>query len=196
MNLIDKLIGSFSRLPGIGRKSASRIVYYLLKTDKIYTEKLSHDLAELHDRISSCTICGNYTETQPCEICSSKTRERTQLCVVEEPKDVLSIESINQFKGLYHVLMGAISPIDGIGPKNLRIGSLLNRIRTEGINEVILATNPTVEGDTTALYIIELLKKETDVSISRLALGLPVGGDLEYADKLTLARAFTGRSTV
>ena len=117
-------------------------------------------------------------------------------CVVEEPKDVLSIESINEYNGLYHVLMGAISPINGIGPRDLRISSLLNRIREESIKEVILATNPTIEGDTTALYIIDLLKKEAEVSITRLALGLPVGGDLEYADKLTLARAFSGRNTV
>ncbi len=196
MNLIEKLIGNFSRLPGVGKKSASRIVYYLLKTDQAYIQNLSKDLTELKRRISNCTKCGNYTETQPCGICSNHSREHTTLCVVEEPKDVLSIESINQYKGLYHVLMGVISPIDGVGPKDLRISSLLSRIHSEGIREIILATNPTLEGDTTALYIIDLLKKETDVSIARLALGLPVGGDLEYADKLTLARAFAGRNIV
>ena len=196
MTLIEKLIANLSRLPGVGRKSASRIVYYLLKADNAYIEKLSKDLFNLKQLVSNCTKCGNYTEIQPCDICSNRLRERHVLCVVEEPKDVLSIESINEYNGLYHVLMGAISPINGIGPRDLRISSLLNRIREESIKEVILATNPTIEGDATALYIIDLLKKEADVSITRLALGLPVGGDLEYADKLTLARAFSGRNTV
>jgi recombination protein RecR len=196
LTLIEKLIGSLSQLPGLGRKSASRIVYYLLKSNRSYCEDLARDILELKSAISPCRICGNFTEPQPCSICSDIQRERGILCVVEEAKDVLSIESTGEYRGLYHVLMGVISPLDGVGPENLRIGSLVNRIKEDDIQEVILATNPTVEGDTTALYLTNLLKKEAKVSITRLALGLPVGGDLEYADRLTLARAFDGRREV
>ncbi len=196
MTLIEKLIGSLSQLPGLGSKSASRIVYYLLKSNRVYCEDLAQDILKLKSSIAPCRICGNFTEIQPCSICSDSQRDRGILCVVEEPKDVLSIESIRDYRGLYHVLMGVISPLDGIGPENLRIGSLVDRIKSERVEEVIMATNPTVEGDTTALYLANLLKKETRVSITRLALGLPVGGDLEYADRLTLARAFNGRSEV
>jgi len=196
LTLIEKLIGSLSQLPGLGNKSASRIVYYLLKSNRVYCEDLAQDILQLKSSIGPCRICGNFTDIQPCSICSDSQRDRGILCVVEEPKDVLSIESIREYRGLYHVLMGVISPLDGIGPENLRIGSLVDRIKSERIEEVIMATNPTVEGDTTALYLANLLKKETRVSITRLALGLPVGGDLEYADRLTLARAFNGRSEV
>ena len=196
MTLIEKLIASISQLPGLGRKSASRIVYYLLKSKSAYCEDLARDILALKSAISPCRICGNFTEAQPCAICSDSQRDRGILCVVEEAKDVLSIESTREYRGLYHVLMGVISPLDGIGPENLRIGSLVNRIKEEEIQEVILATNPTVEGDTTALYLTNLLKKESRVQITRLALGLPVGGDLEYADRLTLARAFDGRREV
>ena len=192
--MIEKAIGDLTRLPGLGRKSASRIVYYLLKTEKAYCEHLAGDILELKSKITMCRICGNYTDVQPCQICSDSRRDHSLLCVVEDSKDVLSIESIHEYRGIYHVLMGVISPIDGVGPDNLRIRELLERM--QGIQEIILATNPTVEGDTTALYLSNLLKKETDVRVSRLALGLPVGGDLEYADRLTLARAFTGRNAV
>ena len=196
MTLIEKLIGSLSRLPGLGKKSASRIVYHLLKTDKGKVEELAHELMELKLKITICHICGNFTDIQPCTICSDLQRDRKTLCVVEEPKDVLSIESIHEYQGLYHVLMGVISPIDGIGPENLRIRQLVERIKKEKPTEVIIATNPTVEGDTTALYLISLLKGETVVTITRPALGLPVGGDLEYADRLTLTRALKGRNQV
>ncbi len=196
MTLIEKLIASLSQLPGLGRKSASRIVYYFLKSKSAYCEDLARDILALKSTISPCRICGNFTEAQPCAICSDSQRERGILCVVEEAKDVLSIESTREYRGLYHVLMGVISPLDGVGPENLRIGSLVNRIKEEEIQEVILATNPTVEGDTTALYLTNLIKKESRVQITRLALGLPVGGDLEYADRLTLARAFDGRREV
>jgi recombination protein RecR len=196
LSLVDKLVTSLSRLPGLGRKSASRIVYYLLKTDRIQSEILARQILELKDRIKPCRICGNYTDTQPCSICSDKSRNRKLLCVVEEAKDILSIESTREFAGLYHVLMGVISPLDGVGPDDLKVSSLLERIRGEGVQEVILATNPTVEGDTTALFLVKLLGKVTGVKVTRLALGLPVGGDLEYADRLTLARAFRGRNEV
>ncbi len=194
VDLIEKTIGTLSKLPGLGRKSAARIAYYLLKADRGYCESLAGDILELKSRIGLCRECGNYTDVQPCRICADPGRDRGTLCVVEEAKDVLSIESTQEFAGLYHVLMGVISPIDGVGPDDLRIDDLLRRIGKNEVREVILATNPTVEGDTTALYLNQLLKKQAGVSVSRLALGLPVGGDLEYADRLTLARALKGRS--
>lgn len=183
-------------MPGLGSKSASRIVYHLLRTDTAYVEELAAEMLELRKKVQTCRICGSYTEAQPCAVCTDTGRDSRILCVVEESKDVLSIEAIREYRGLYHVLMGVISPIDGIGPEKLRIPSLLTRIKEEGIREVILATNPTVEGDTTALYLVRLLQAEADVKISRLALGLPVGGDLEYADRLTLTKAFEGRLTI
>jgi len=194
MNALDRLVGNLSRLPGLGRKSASRIAYFLLKTDETLSRALADDLAQLHQTIRSCSICGTYTDVDPCGICTDAQRDRTSICVVEEPRDVLTIESIHEHRGLYHVLMGAISPIDGIGPDNLRISSLVERVTRGAIREVILATNPTVEGETTALYLVRALK-DTGARISRIAFGLPVGGDLEFADKQTLARSFRGRSS-
>jgi len=193
MNALERLMGNLSRLPGLGRKSASRIAYYLLRTDESLVRALAEDLRRLRETIRPCSMCGTYTDVDPCGICTDASRDRTSICVVEEPRDVLTIESIHEHRGLYHVLMGAISPIDGIGPDSLRIGSLVDRVRRGGIQEVILATNPTVEGETTALYMVKALK-ETGVKISRIAFGLPVGGDLEYADKQTLTRSFKGRN--
>jgi recombination protein RecR len=189
---LERLIQTLAKMPGLGRKSASRLAYYLLKADASFVQGLARDLVQLKERVKNCPICGNYTEEVPCGICADKERDRTLLCVVEEPKDLLSIELTRQYRGLYHVLMGVISPIDGVGPANLRIDSLLSRVREGGIREVIVATNPTVEGDTTAVYLSGLLKNQP-VTVTRLALGLPVGGDLEYADRLTLARALEGR---
>ena len=194
MNSLERLIGNLSRLPGLGRKSASRIAYYLLRADEPLVRSLAEDLSQLRQTIRNCSICGTYTDVDPCGICTDSGRDRRSICVVEEPRDVLTIESIHEHRGLYHVLMGAISPIDGIGPDSLRISALMDRVREGGIEEVILATNPTVEGETTALYLVKALK-DTGVKISRLAFGLPVGGDLEFADKQTLARSFKGRST-
>ena len=196
LNVVERLIHHFSRLPGLGRKSASRIVYFLLRADRTLSEDLARDIVELKSSIEPCRICGNYTDTQPCPICSDARRDRKSLCVVEEAKDILSIESIQDYRGLYHVLQGVISPLDGVGPEQLRIPSLLSRIQAEKIEEVILAMNPTVEGDTTALYLVDLLRKRASTRITRLALGLPAGGDLEYADRLTLSRAFRGRGEV
>ena len=193
MNALERLIGNLARLPGLGRKSASRIAYYLLRADDSLARALADDLAGLRLTIRSCSICGTYTDIDPCSICTDSSRDRTTICVVEEPRDVVTLESIHEHRGLYHVLMGAISPIEGVGPSNLRIGSLLERVRKGGVHEVILATNPTVEGETTALYLLKELQ-ETGVTVSRIAFGLPVGGDLEYADKQTLARSFKGRS--
>ncbi len=195
MTALERMIENLAKLPGLGKKSASRIAYFLIRADASYVNSLSKDLQELKDKMKPCPVCGNYTEEIPCRICSDSHRDRRTLCVVEEPKDLVSIEMTHQYHGLYHVLMGAISPIDGIGPDNLRIDSLFKRVREEGFQEVILATNPTVEGDTTAVYLSGLLK-ELGVSVTRLALGLPVGGDLEYADRLTLARALEGRRAI
>ena len=193
MNALERLVGNLARLPGLGRKSASRIVYYLLRSDETLVRALAEDLAQLRQTIRGCSVCGTYTDVDPCAICTDEQRDRACICVVEEARDVLTIESIHEHRGLYHVLMGAISPIDGVGPDNLRIASLVERVSKGGIREVILATNPTVEGETTALYIVNALK-QTPARMSRIAFGLPVGGDLEFADKQTLARSFKGRS--
>ena len=193
MNALERLMGNLSRLPGLGRKSASRIAYFLLRTDEALSRSLAEDLSALRRTIRNCSVCGTYTDVDPCGICTDPSRDRGSLCVVEEPRDVLTIESIHEHRGLYHVLMGAISPIDGVGPGNLRIAGLVERVGKGGVHEVILATNPTVEGETTALYLVKALK-ETGVKISRIAFGLPVGGDLEFADTQTLARSFRGRN--
>ena len=195
MTALERLIENLAKLPGLGKKSASRIAYFLLRSDSAYLQTLAGDLQGLKEKMKPCPVCGNYTETVPCGICTDTQRDRKTLCVVEEPKDLLSVEMTHQYHGLYHVLMGAISPIDGVGPENLRIDSLLKRVQEERFREVILATNPTVEGDTTAVYLAGLLKG-LNVSVTRLALGLPVGGDLEYADRLTLARALEGRRKI
>lgn len=192
MNALDELTESFSRLPGIGRKTASRVSHSLLKMDQSFLSLFAHQLLSLHERIKICSICGSYTEDDPCAICTDTMRDKSLLCLVEEARDVQTIEASHEFNGHFHVLGGLISPLDGIGPDQLRILPLLNRIKEGTISEVIIATNPTVEGDTTALYIQQVLKP-FPVAITRLASGLPVGGDLEYADKLTLARSFRGR---
>jgi recombination protein RecR len=205
MRALEDLISLLTRLPGIGRKSALRMAYYLLKADQRYADTLSERIKSLQSEIRFCSICGSYTETDPCPVCDGLDRDRRIVCVVEQPQDVLTIEASKEYKGLYHVLGGLLSPLDGIGPDKLRIASLVQRIRTgrgslaeentpsrNVIEEVVLATNPTVEGDTTALYIKKVLERE-GVKVTRLATGIPVGGDLEYADRLTLARSFHGR---
>ncbi len=195
MNTLDHLIQEISRLPGLGRKSATRIAYAILSGDRADAERLSTLLGRLHDAIIRCSVCGSYTETDPCPVCTDSGRDRSTICVVEQPQDVAALEASHEFHGLYHVLGGVIAPIDGVGPGDLAIGSLLGRVRQDGIEEVIIATNPTVEGDTTALYVARQLE-ELGVRVTRLALGLPVGGDLEYADRLTLARSFRGRTSL
>ncbi|MGI5058511.1 recombination mediator RecR [Treponema pectinovorum] len=195
MNAIDELTESFSRLPGIGKKSAGRLVNFLLKADSAWIERFANQLANLQKKIHACSICGSWTENDPCPICSDTLRDKSIICVVEQPQDVNTIDSSNEYNGLFHVLGGVIAPLDGIGPDQLRIKSLLERIKSGTVKEVILATNPTVEGDTTAMYIQRVISSMSDVKITRLASGLPVGGDLEYIDKLTLARSFRGRSS-
>lgn len=192
MNALDEVTESFSRLPGIGKKSAARIANHLLKTDQSFLNRFASQIQTLQQKIKPCSICGSWTENDPCPICSDTSRERNTICVVEQPQDVATIENSHEYRGLFHVLGGVINPLEGIGPNQIRLASLVERVKTENIQEVILATNPTIEGDTTALYIQRLLA-ESNVKITRLASGLPVGGDLEYADKLTLARSFRGR---
>ena len=192
MTTLDQLIKNLSRLPGIGRKSAARIAYFLLKADRSYTKDLAREIDELQDRIKTCGICGNYTEVEPCDICTDMRRDRSVICVVEQSTDIQTIEATREYAGIFHVLNGVISPIDGIGPDELTIGKLLTRVRDSEVKEIIIATNPTVEGDATAMYLVRLLS-DSGVNLSRLASGLPVGGDLEYADRLTLARSLKGR---
>ena len=190
---IDELIDLFARLPGIGRKSAARMTYHLLVRDTPPIDELARALRDLRMRVRRCSICGNFTETDPCAICTGVDRDQSTICVVEHPQDVVSIEAAGDYRGLYHVLDGTISPLDGIGPADLRIGELIRRAADASVTEVILATNPTVDGDTTAIYIARQLD-QLGKSSSRLALGLPVGGDLEYADRQTLARSFRART--
>ncbi len=193
MNALEQLIGHLSRLPGIGKKSATRIAYHLLRADIAYCESFSESILRVRERIHPCTTCGNYTEVDPCDICADTSRDRQTICVVEQPQDVAVLEATREYRGMYHVLMGVISPIEGVGPSDLTISRLLERVKSGSIQELILATNPTVEGDTTALYLVKLFES-SDVRTTRLALGLPVGGDLEYADRLTIARSLRGRT--
>ncbi len=192
MTTLERLVQHLSRLPGIGKKSASRIAYFILKSDQHFAEQLGEEIAQLKRRIRQCSICGNFTEEDPCRICTDPGRDRSIVCVVEQSEDVLTIEQTNEYRGLFHVLSGVISPLDGVGPKDLTIDKLMQRLSDGRIEEVIIATNPTVEGDATAMYLLQLLAGE-GVEVSRLASGLPVGGDLEYADRLTLARSIRGR---
>lgn len=189
---ISKLVGVLTRLPGIGRKTAERLAYHILKEDLSFGQSLARAILDVKERIRFCSICGNLTEEDPCSICENPQRNRKLICVVEEAKDIWSIEKIGIYSGMYHVLMGALSPLDGIGPEKLRIQELLRRVQEEKAEEVIIATDPNVEGDATALYLSRLLKP-IGVKVTRIASGLPVGGDLEYADSLTLSKALTGR---
>jgi recombination protein RecR len=192
---VAKLIDELGRLPGVGPKSASRLAYYLLRASREQALALAEAILEVKERIVLCSRCFNITESNPCAICQDTERDQRMICVVEEPLDVLALDRTGEFRGLYHVLHGAISPVDGIGPDKLRIRELLERVTVERPEEVILAMNPNIEGDATAMYIARQLVS-TGVSISRPASGLPVGGDLEYADEITLGRALAGRRTL
>jgi recombination protein RecR len=195
--IVQDLIDEFGRLPGIGPKSAQRIAFHILQTQNFDVSRLAELLTVVREKVRFCEVCGNLTEQQLCAICRDPRRDAGLICVVEEPKDVVAIERTRQFRGLYHVLGGAISPIDGIGPDDLSIPELMRRLAvTEGedpVREVILATDPNLEGEATATYLSRLLSS-IDVPVSRLASGLPVGGDLEFADEVTLGRAFEGRT--
>lgn len=194
MNTLELLIQAITRLPGLGKKSATRIAYHILTSDRSDAQRLANLLDNLHDSIRRCSVCGSFTEEDPCPVCTDSGRDRTTICVVEQPQDVATMEASHEYHGLYHVLGGVIAPIEGVGPGDLAIGALVRRAREEAIREVIIATNPTVEGDTTALYVAQQLEENASVAVTRLALGLPVGGDLEYADRLTLARSLRGRT--
>lgn len=192
MKVIEELQRSLSRLPGIGSKSASRIAYHLIQSDVLQNRVLAEQISTLQDRIHMCKVCGSFTETDICEVCSDPHRDTTLMCVVEQPQDVLTMETSGAFNGLYHVLGGAISPLDGIGPNQLSISQLLSRVAEGTFTEIIIATNPTESGDTTAIYLMQQLA-QLGVIVTRLASGLPVGGDLEYTDRVTLARSIKGR---
>ncbi len=193
--VVQELIDELGRLPGVGPKSAQRIAFYLLQTDDDQAKKLAEVLLEVKERVRFCDICGNVSEEEKCNICRDARRNQTLICVVEESKDVQAIERTREFRGLYHVLGGAISPIEGIGPDQLRIKELLGRLSNPEIKEVIIATDPNMEGEATATYLSRMLSS-LEITVTRLASGLPVGGDLEYADEVTLGRAFAGRREV
>ena len=191
---LTRLIEELVRLPGIGPKGAQRLAFHLLKTPRDYTDRLIEALRDVKERVTYCSVCNNITDVDPCAFCNSDSRDGHIICVVEEPQMVSSIEKTREFKGMYHVLMGALSPLQGIGPDELKIKGLLARINA-GVNEVILATNPNVEGEATAIYLARLLKP-LGVKVTRIAMGVPVGSDLEYADEVTMHKSLEGRREV
>ena len=190
---VTDLIGELKRLPGIGQKTAERLSFFLMRGKVEQAKKLATAIQNLKDKIVLCSTCHGITEADPCDICSDTTRDHSQICVVEEPHDVYVMENMGYFKGIYHVLMGVISPLDGIGPDDLNIEGLKEKVSQPGIKEVILATNPDMEGESTAVYISKVLKPFTEVKVTRIARGLPVGSDIEYADSVTLLKSMEGR---
>jgi len=192
MNAIDGLVGEFGRLPGIGRKTAQRLTYFLLKTSREDARRLARAIERVADEVEVCSECGNLSDVNPCEYCSSVRRDGSRVCVVEEASDIAAIEKSGTYAGRYHVLGGRLSPLDGVGPDDLNMQGLLQRVKG-GLEELIIATNPSVEGEATATYLHRLVSSMSEVRVTRLARGLPVGGDLEYADGVTIAEAFSGR---
>lgn len=192
---ITTLINEFKKMPSIGTKTAQRLAFYILRIDKQSAMRFSQAILDVKSKIKHCSNCGNITEEDPCQICSNSKRQKDHLCVVQEPKDILAFEGTGVFKGLYHVLMGSISPLNGIGPENLRIKELIDRINKDKISEIILATSPTIEGDATAAYLIDLIKP-FNIRITRIARGLPMGSEIEYADKSTLTKSIECRLEV
>jgi recombination protein RecR len=193
--IVQDLIDELGRLPGIGPKSAQRIAFHILQTENFDVKNLAEILMTVRDKVRFCAICGNVSEQETCSICRDPRRDQALICVVEEAKDVVAIERTREFRGLYHVLGGAISPIDGVGPDDLRIRQLMTRLADGQVQEIIIATDPNLEGEATATYLSRLLHT-LEIKVTRLASGLPVGGDLEYADEVTLGRAFEGRRVV
>ena len=189
-----RLVEELQRLPGIGPKGAQRLAFHILKTPRDTTNRLAEAIREVKERVTYCSICHNFTDVDPCMLCSNSDRDHRVVCVVEEPQNVTAIERTREFKGVYHVLMGVLSPLQGIGPDDLKIKSLLTRV-ADGVTEVILATNPNVEGEATAIYLARLLKP-LGVKVTRIAMGVPVGSDLEYADEVTMHKAMEGRREV
>ncbi|WP_414045432.1 recombination mediator RecR [Macrococcus equi] len=192
---ISKLIDSFMKLPGIGPKTASRLAFHVLDMKEDDVMNFAKALVDVKRELTYCSVCGHITDTDPCYVCSDKTRDRSMICVVEETKDVIAMEKMREYKGMYHVLHGAISPMEGVGPEDINIPSLLTRLKDEEVTELILATNPNIEGESTAMYISRLVKP-IGIKTTRLAHGLPVGGDLEYADEVTLSKAISGRTEI
>jgi len=192
---IDNLIDALTRLPGIGRKTASRLAFHILRSTPLEAQNLARAILDVKEKISLCSACFNLTDEDPCRICRDERRNREVLCVVENPHDLIAIENTGEFKGIYHVLHGTISPLEGVGPENLKIQELMERLRQGKITEVILATNPTVEGGTTALYLSDLIKG-MGVRVTRIAYGIPMGGEIEYVDAMTLSKALEGRREV
>lgn len=192
---LENLVEQFEKMPGIGHKTAQRLAYYVLNLSKTQAEELAGAVLDAHTKIHYCSRCCNLTDKELCPVCSSPLRDNSVICVVETPRDATAVENTHEFKGVYHVLHGAISPLNDIGPDNLTIKQLVSRLSDDTVKEVIMATNPTVEGDATALYISKLLKP-MGVKVTRLAYGIPVGGDLEYADEYTLAKALEGRNEI
>ena len=191
---IEKLIEEFAKLPSIGKKSAQRLTLHILNLPKDEVEEFANALVKARGTIKYCSVCGNFTDTDPCAICSNPNREKDIICVVEQPKDIMTMEKVKEFNGLYHVLHGTISPMQGRGPQVIRIRELVARMSGD-VKEVIVATNPTIEGEATAMYISKILKP-LDVKVTRIAAGIPVGGDLEYADEVTLSKALEGRTII
>ena len=189
---ISKLMDSFMKLPGIGPKTAGRLAFFVLSMKEDTVLDFAKALVDAKRNLQFCSVCGHITDIDPCYICQDQSRDRTTICVVQDPKDVIAMEKMRDYRGLYHVLQGAISPMDGIGPEDINVPSLLTRLQNEEVQELILATNPTIEGEATAMYISRLVKP-SGIKTTRIAHGLPVGGDLEYADEVTLSRAIEGR---
>jgi len=192
---VTKLIDSFMKLPGIGPKTAARLAFYVLTMKEDTVLEFAKALVNVKREITYCSVCGHITEKDPCYICSDPHRDRTTICVVEEPKDVIAMEKMKEYNGLYHVLHGSISPMEGIGPEDIKIPELLKRLQDEKVKELILATDPNIEGEATAMYISRLVKP-SGIKVTRIAHGMPVGGDLEYADEVTLAKALEGRREI
>jgi len=193
---LNKLINELSKLPGIGGKTAQRLAFHILALEESEATSLANSIVNAKRSLHYCSVCGNLTDTDPCEICSDESRDRTKVCVVETPQDVIAMERIREFKGMYHVLHGAISPVEGIGPNDINLKSLITRLQQhDEIDEIIVATNPNIEGEATAMYIARLLKP-SGIKVTRIAHGIPVGGDLEYADEVTLLKAMEGRREI
>jgi recombination protein RecR len=189
---LDRLVTELQKMPGVGRKTAERLAFHVLKGSADDARKLAQALVDVKEKVRLCSVCCSITESDPCAICADERRDKSVICVVEEPADVFAIERVNEFRGGYHVLMGALSPLDGVGPEQLKLDELVRRVAAGGIDEVIVATNPNVEGEATAMYVARLLSG-TNVLVTRIARGLPMGGDLEYADEVTLSKALDGR---
>ena len=192
---LTRLVEQFERLPGIGKKSAQRLAFHVLDMPKEKAQQFANTILEAHEKIKKCAVCQNLTDQEVCQICQDQQRDRSIICVVEDPRDVIAIERTQEYTGLYHVLHGLISPMNGVGPDQLSVRELLERMKDETVGEVIMATNPTVEGEATAMYLARLLKP-MNVKVTRLAYGIPVGGNLEDADEVTLYRAIEGRSEI